>query len=91
MATKGTSVVVGGRTLTLTNLDKVLYPAVGFTKSEVIDYYARVAPTMLSHTAGRCMTFKRFPNGVDGKSFFEKRCPSHRPVWVPVAIGPGDR
>ena len=91
MGTLGTSVVVGGRTLTLTNLDKVLYPAVGFTKSEVIDYYARVAPTMLDHTAGRCMTFKRYPNGVDGKSFFEKRCPSHRPEWVPVAIGPGDR
>ena len=61
LATKGTSVEVGGRTLTLTNLDKVLYPAVGFTKSEVIDYYARVAPTMLAHTAGRCMTFKRYP------------------------------
>jgi bifunctional non-homologous end joining protein LigD len=84
-------VEVDGRQLKLTNLDKVLYPEVGFTKGEVIHYYASIAPTLLTHTAGRCVTFRRYPNGVDDKSFFEKRCPKHRPDWVDVAIGPGDR
>ena len=82
---------IEGRQLKLTNLDKVLYPETGFTKGEVIDYYARVAPAILPHLRDRCVTFKRFPNGVDGKFFFEKRCPSHRPEWVRVGIGPGDR
>ena len=83
-------VAVGDRTLSLSNLDKVLYPSVGFTKSQVIDYYARIAPYMLAHISGRCMTLRRWPNGVDDKSFFEKRCPSHRPTWVLTALGPGD-
>ncbi len=86
-----TLVEVEGRQLKLTNLDKVLYPEVGFTKGEVIHYYAEIAPTLLTHSEGRCVTFRRYPNGVDGKSFFEKRCPSHRPEWIDVAIGPGDR
>lgn len=86
-----TVVAVDGRQLTLTNLDKVLYPAVPFTKAEVIDYYARIAPVILTHCAGRCVTFRRFPDGVEGSSFFEKRCPSHRPAWLPTAVGPGDR
>ena len=68
-------VEVDGRQLKLTNLDKVLYPDVGFTKGEVIHYYATIAPTLLTHSAGRCVTFRRYPNGVDDKSFFEKRCP----------------
>jgi bifunctional non-homologous end joining protein LigD len=82
---------VDGRRLSLSNLDKVLYPETGFTKAEVIDYYHRIAPVMLPHLAGRALTFRRFPNGVDAASFFEKRCPSHRPPWLPVAPGPGDR
>jgi bifunctional non-homologous end joining protein LigD len=82
---------VGERTLSLSNLDKVLYPDASFTKAEVIDYYARIAPTMVPHLAGRALTFHRFPNGVEQKGFFEKRCPGHRPPWVPVALGPGDR
>ena len=86
-----TLVRVGEHTLTLTNLDKVLYPEVGFTKGEVIDYYARIAPVLLTHCADRCVTFRRFPDGVDHEGFFEKRCPKHRPEWVPVAVGPGDR
>jgi len=86
-----TYVDVDGRQLKLTNLEKVLYPEVPFTKAEVIDYYARIAPTILTHTAGRCTTFRRYPNGVDGNSFFEKRCPSHRPDWVETSPGPGDR
>ncbi len=89
MAPLGTTVAVAGRTLTLTNLDKVLYPEVGFTKAQVIDYYARIAPVMVPHVAGRALTFHRFPNGVDQKGFFEKNCPQHRPDWVPVSIGPG--
>jgi hypothetical protein len=84
------TVSIGERTLSLSNLDKVLYPS-GFTKGEVIDYYVRIADVMLPHLAGRCITLRRYPNGTDVDGFFEKRCPSHRPEWVPVAIGPGDR
>ena len=91
MADAPSLVEIDGRELKLSNLDKVLYPETGYTKGEVIDYYARVAPAMLPHVSDRCVTFRRFPNGVDGKSFFEKRCPSHRPGWVEVALGPGDR
>ena len=86
-----TTVDIDGHELKLSNLDKVLYPEVGFTKGAVIDYYARIAPTMLTHVGDRCVTLRRYPNGVDEKSFFEKRCPSHRPAFVDVAIGPGDR
>jgi bifunctional non-homologous end joining protein LigD len=85
------TVDIDGRTLKLSNLDKILYPAVGFTKGEVIDYYARIAPALLTHLGDRGITMRRFPNGVDDKSFFEKRCPTHRPDWVGVCPGPGDR
>ena len=84
-------VAVGDRSLSLSNLNKVMYPEVGFTKSQVIDYYARIAPVMLPHVSSRCMTLRRWPDGVDGPSFFNKRCPSHRPGWLDTAIGPGDR
>ncbi len=73
---------VGGRRLTLSNLEKVLYPAAGFTKAAVIHYYTRVAAVMLPHLTGRAVTMVRFPDGVDGGSFFEKRCPRHAPAWV---------
>ena len=76
---------IDGRQLKLSNLDKVLYPAAGFTKGEVIDYYARIAAVAIPHYAGRPMTLKRYPNGVDDKFFFEKNCPSHRPNWVTTA------
>jgi bifunctional non-homologous end joining protein LigD len=75
-------VEVGGRTLTLSNLDKVLYADTGFTKGEVLDYYTRIAPVLLPHLAGRPLTMKRYPDGVDGKFFFEKNAPSHTPDWV---------
>src|SRR5918911_1824713 len=75
-------VEVAGRDLTLSNLDKVLYPAVGFTKGQVIDYYTRVAPAVLPHLSGRPLTLKRYPDGVEGQHFYEKQCPSHRPDWV---------
>jgi bifunctional non-homologous end joining protein LigD len=91
VARAGTPVDVAGRRLTLTNLDKVLYPATGTTKAEVIDHYARLAEVLLPHASGRCITMRRWPDGVEGQSFFEKRCPSHRPEWVPTSVGPGDR
>ena len=86
-----TVVTVGDREVSLSNLHKVLYPAAGTTKAEVIEYYARIAPVMLPHLAGRCITLKRFPDGVEHDGFFEKRCPKHRPEWLDVALGPGDR
>ena len=90
MAQGRIAVTVDGRTLSLSNLDKILYPDVGFTKGEVINYYTRIAPVMLSHVQGRCVTMKRYPDGVSGSSFFNKRCPDHRPEWVKTARGPGD-
>jgi bifunctional non-homologous end joining protein LigD len=80
-------VEVDGRELKLTNLDKVLYPGAGFTKGEVVDYYAKVAPAIIPHLSGRAVTLRRFPEGVDDldAAFFEKRCPKHRPKWVKTA------
>jgi bifunctional non-homologous end joining protein LigD len=77
-----TTVQVGDRRLAITNLTKILYPQTGFTKGEVLDYYARVAPVLLPHLAGRPLTRKRYPNGVDGPSFFEKNAPRGTPEWV---------
>ncbi len=77
-----TTVAVDGRTLTLSNLDKVLYPETGFTKGEVVDYYARIAPYLLPHLAGRPLTRKRYPDGVQGGAFFEKNAPRATPDWV---------
>ena len=82
----GTKVVVDveGRQLALTNLEKVLYPAVGFTKGQVLDYYTRIAPVLLPHLAGRALTRKRYPNGVEGQPFFEKNAPRGTPEWVRI-------
>jgi bifunctional non-homologous end joining protein LigD len=76
---------VDGRQVKLSNLDKVLYPEVGFKKRDVIDYYARVAPVLMPHLEGRALTLKRYPNGVDAQFFYEKNAPSHRPEWVTTA------
>ena len=76
------AVEVDGHTLTLSNLDKVLYPETGFTKGEVIDYYTRVAPVLLPHLRGRALTFKRYPDGVDAPFFFAKNVPQGTPQWV---------
>ena len=76
---------VDGRTLRLSNLDKVMYPKVGFTKGQLIDYYVRAAPALLPHLHGRPLTLKRYPDGVEGEHFYEKQCPSHRPDWVQTA------
>ena len=82
------TVEIGGEQLVVSNLDKVLYPAAGFTKAHVLDYYVRIAPVLLPHLRGRPLTMLRFPDGVDGDRFFEKRCPDHRPSFVRVvALG----
>ncbi len=78
-------VEVDGRTLALSNLDKVLYPAAGFTKAQVIDYYLHVAPVLLPHIASRPVTIKRYPEGVDASFFYQKNAPAHRPDWVTTA------
>ena len=75
-------VEIEGKHLSLTNLDKVLYPATGFTKGQVIDYYARTAPVLVPHLSGRPLTLKRYPEGVDKEYFFEKNATKHRPDWV---------
>ena len=77
--------VVEGKKLAVSNLNKVLYPKVGFTKGQVIDYYIRIAPMLLPHLRDRPLTMKRYPNGVDKEFFYEKNCPSHRPSWVKTA------
>jgi bifunctional non-homologous end joining protein LigD len=82
---KRATVSVAGRELRLSNLDKVLYPESGFTKGELIDWYARMGEVLLPHLRGRPLTMKRYPDGVEGKHFYEKRCPKHRPDWVQTA------
>jgi bifunctional non-homologous end joining protein LigD len=82
LASRRVEVQVEERRLSLSNLDKVMYPAVGFTKGQVIDYYTRVAPVLLPHLRDRPLTMKRYPDGVEGQFFYEKRCPSHAPEWI---------
>src|SRR5881628_1193924 len=82
---ESSTVDIQGKHLKLTNLEKVLYPAAGFTKGQVIDYYARIAPVLVPHLAGRPLTLKRYPNGVDQQFFFEKNATIHRPPWVKTA------
>ena len=82
---KRLDVSIDERRLSLSNLDKLLYPQAGFTKGHVIDYYTRIAPVLLPHLRDRPLTLKRYPDGVEKGHFYEKRCPSHRPDWVRVA------
>lgn len=82
---KAQIVEIEGKHLSLSNLDKVLYPATGFTKGQMIDYYARIAPVLVPHLAGRPLTLKRYPEGVDHEYFFEKNATKHRPEWVKTA------
>src|SRR5882724_4691716 len=76
---------INSRSVPVSNLDKVFYPAVGFTKGQVIDYYIRVSPVLLPHLKDRPLTLKRYPDGVTGGFFYEKRCPSYRPEWIETA------
>lgn len=80
-----TTIDVQGRELTVSNLDKVLYPEASFTKGQVIDYYVRIAPVLLPHLKDRPLTLKRYPEGVNGMFFYEKACPKYRPDWVQTA------
>ena len=82
---KASTVEIEGREVNLTNLDKVMYPSVGFTKAQVIDYYVRIAPYLLPHLKDRPLTMKRYPEGVGAYFFHEKNCPKHRPDWVKTA------
>jgi bifunctional non-homologous end joining protein LigD len=77
--------IVQGKKLPVSNLNKVLYPKAGFTKGQVIDYYIRIAPVLLPHLKDRPLTMKRYPNGVEAQFFYEKNCPPHRPKWVKTA------
>jgi bifunctional non-homologous end joining protein LigD len=86
VAPKRLEVQIDGRTLSLSNLDKLMYPEAGFTKGHVIEYYTRVAPVLLGHLRGRPVTLKRYPDGVEGPHFYEKQCPSHRPDWVRTTV-----
>jgi len=82
---------IDGRELSLSNLDKVLYPETGFTKSQVLDYYARIADVMLPHIRNRPTTFRRYPDGVEGMSFYEKHAPDHQPDWIATIEVPSKR
>jgi bifunctional non-homologous end joining protein LigD len=85
MESKSSMIEIEGKRLKLSNLEKVLYPVAGFSKAQVIDYYARVAPVLLPHLRNRPLTMKRYPEGVNGLFFYEKNCPKHRPEWVETA------
>jgi len=78
-------VEIAGKKLSLSNLEKDLYPSYGFTKAHILEYYRRIARFILPHLQDRALTLKRYPEGVDQDFFFEKRCPSHRPAWVQTA------
>ena len=82
---------IDGRELSLSNLDKVLYPDTGFTKSQMLDYYARIADVMLPHIRNRPTTFRRFPHGVEGMSFYEKHAPDSQPDWIGTIEVPSKR
>jgi bifunctional non-homologous end joining protein LigD len=85
MAKQESMIEVAGRQIKVSNLEKVLYPKVGFTKGQVLDYFVRVAPVLLLHLAGRPLTLKRYPEGVEGMFFYEKNCPKYKPEWVKTA------
>jgi bifunctional non-homologous end joining protein LigD len=85
IATAKTIARFGSREVKLSNLDKKLYPEAGFTKRDVIDYYTAIAPVMLPHIKGRAISLKRYPDGVNGKFFYQKNCPVHRPDWLETA------
>src|ERR1700730_13292589 len=76
------SLDVNGTKVDVTNLEKIFYPKAGFTKGDVIDYYVRISSVLLPHLKERPITLKRYPDGVEGLYFYEKKCPDHRPEWV---------
>lgn len=85
------SAIVEGHKLSFSNLGKVLYPDVGFSKRDVIDYHAAIAPALMPHLQGRALTVKRWPDGVHGQFFYQKQAPAHRPEWVRTVTLPSER
>jgi len=81
-AKQSATIKVGRRAVPMSNPQKILYPDAGFTKGQVLDYYAKISPVLMPHLKGRPLTLKRYPNGVKGPFFYEKMCPTHRPEWV---------
>jgi bifunctional non-homologous end joining protein LigD len=88
---KNATITLGGRELKLSNLDKPLYPSAGVAKRDVIDFYGAVAEAILAHLHGRALTVKRWPDGVEGKAFFQKQAPAHRPEWVRTVTLPSEK
>ncbi|HYZ73709.1 MAG TPA: ATP-dependent DNA ligase, partial [Chthoniobacterales bacterium] len=84
-------VEVNGRKVKVSNPEKVLYPATGFTKTDLVEYYMAISPVLLPHLKNRPISLKRYPEGVDGFFFYEKQCPSHRPDWVATTRVPSRR
>lgn len=82
MTARRTGIEVAGRTLSVSNLDKVLWPKAGFTKGQLLDYYTAIAEVMIPHLEARPVTLRRWPDGLDGQTFFQKHPPKHRPEWV---------
>src|ERR1700733_15055933 len=82
MSSQSTELQIGGKSVPVSNLDKVLYPSCGFTKGQIIDYYIRISRFLLPHLKDRPLSLKRYPGGVDKEFFYEKRCPPYRPKWV---------
>ena len=83
-------VSVEDKVLHLSNLQKVLYPDANFTKGQVVNYYSEISKVLLPHLESRCITTRRWPDGVNKKSFWQKNCPKFRPEWLDVAIGPSN-
>jgi len=87
----GETLSISGKQVPVSHLEKIFYPSVGFTKAQVIDYYIRISPVLLPHLKDRPLTLKRYPDGVNGGFFYEKRCPPYRPDWVQTAPVWSDR
>jgi bifunctional non-homologous end joining protein LigD len=82
VSARRTGIEVAGRPLSVSNLDKVLWPKSGFTKGQLVDYYTAIAEVMIPHLQARPITLRRWPDGLDGETFFQKRAPKHRPEWI---------
>ena len=91
MAPKKTEVTIGGRSLAFSNLDKVLWPRDGYTKGQLVEYYRGVARWIIPHLRNRPLTLQRWPDGIDGQSFFEKQAPRFTPDWIPTVSLSADR
>jgi len=85
MASTKSQLKVDGKIIAVSNLDKILFPKTRFAKGDVLDYYIKISPVLLPHLQERPLTLKRYPEGVLGNFFYEKRCPPYRPSWLTTA------